>query len=353
MGVFNELVVKNLTYAMDNKLDIFEFPFPRFAQYTGDIQNDLYTVIAGRLGSGKTSFLDYTYVFNLFMQWKAAKDRGVERPFKILYFSLNHTKQLKIQKWTSLFLYMKEELIIDIATLNNERSQLIDVDDKFKAMVEDAEEFFDAMLEDDVVQIIEGQKSPATIVNIVDQYMESIGSDVDGQYILDQEYIGNYTSVIIDSTDKLLTETTGYGSLSKIEILERMNDYALKFKNYYGISTVIVYPTPSGLIRGPKDTEPRYLDLGPFAQDCDKGFVMYDPHGEHNYTFKNIDTRGFISKTGVNRLRTVHIIKNKNGANNIDTKLGFYPENGYFQELPSTKDIEDYENVRLNLYRNE
>ena len=353
MGVFNELVVENLTYAMDNKLDIFEFPFPRFAQYAGDIKNDLFTVVSGRLGSGKTSFVDYTYVFNLFMQWKAAKERGVERPFKILYFSLNHTKQLKIQKWTSLFLYMKENLIIDVATLNNERSQLVTVDDRFKAMVGEAEAFFDAMLEEDVVEIIEGQKSPATIVNIVDHYMESIGSEVDGKYVLDEEYLGNYTSVIIDSTDKLLTEATGYGSLSKNEILDHMNEYALKFKNYYGISTIIVYPTPQGLIRGPKDTEPRYSDLGPFAQDCDKGFVLYNPYGEHNYTFKNIDTKGFISSSGVNRLRTVHLSKNKSGADNISTQLGFYPENGYFQEMPPTKDLEDYENVRLNLYKNE
>lgn len=353
MGVYKDLVIDTLKYNIDNELDVYSYPFERFGRYTGDIKTNNYTVIAGRLGSGKTSFVDYTYVFNLFIQWKNNKEKGIDRPFKILYFSLNDSKQVKLQKWASLYLYIKNDILADISALNNESGSIVKVDDLFTTMVEEAEEFFNAMLDEDIVEIIEGQRTPSSIVNIVDSYMESIGSEVDGKYILDPDYFGAYTSVIIDSTDKLLTEATGYGTLSKDEILNNINEYALKFKNNYGISTIIVHPTPLGLVRGPKDTEPRYSDLGPFAQDCDKGIVLYDPYGEHNYTFTNIETKMFISKTGINRLRTVHLIKNKLGANNIQSSLGFYPENGYFVELPSLLDPELYENTRQSLYNNE
>ena len=353
MGIYKDLVIDNLKYNIENEIDTYSYPFPRFSRYVGDIKPNSYTVVAGRLGSGKTSFVDYTYVFNLFIQWKNNKEKGIDRPFKILYFSLNDTKQVKLQKWTSLFLYAKHSIIADLATLNNESNKLVEVDDLFTTMVEEAEEFFNLMLDEDTIEIIDGQKSAATIFNIVTAYMDSIGSVVDSKYVLDQGYEGAYTSVIIDSTDKVLTEATGYGTLSKDEILSHINDYALTFKNYYNISTVVVHPTPNGIIRGPKDTEPKYLDLGHFAQDCDKGIVLYDPHGEHNYTFTNIETMGFISKTGVNRLRTLHLVKNKTGASNMHVSLGFYPENGYLIELPSRRDAEDYENVRTGLYENQ
>ena len=51
---------------------------------------------------------------------------------------MNHTKQVKLQKWTSLFIYLKRNILIDIATLNNERSKLVEVDDLFQSYVEEA-----------------------------------------------------------------------------------------------------------------------------------------------------------------------------------------------------------------------
>lgn len=351
MGEFKDLVIDNLEYSIKNKIDVYPFPLPKFSKGTGDIKKDQYTVIAGRLGSGKTSFADYTFVLNLFMEWKEAKNLGREKEFKILYFSLNHTKQLKIQKWTSLIVFLKHNLLIDIATLNNERSKLTEDIDSLKAMLVDVESFFDNMLDLNLVEIIEGQKSPATISNIVDNFMESIGSDVDGKFVLDPDYEHGYYSVIVDSTDKILTEATGYGSLSREEVFVRMNEYALKFKNYYGISTVIVHATPAGLVRGPKDTETKYSDLGVFSQDCDKGFVMYNPYGEHNYNYMNVDIKGFVSITGINRLRFIALHRNKSGPDNIVAALGFYPENGFFIELPRI-DTDDYNDVKQILYKN-
>lgn len=329
---------------IDGKNGGIPMGFDRLNRYIG-IRKKMFTLIGGLTGSGKTSFLDDAYVLNP-VDWYLANRDKTDIKLTIIYRSMERSRVYKIAKWVARKIFLDHGIIIPVDKLLGWT--------KIKLTAEEHKLFlsYRGYITElhKIVTIIDGPENPVGITKELKEHALKNGKIVQvDEY--NKKYVPNneneVTIVVLDHIG-LLKPTKELKS--KKERIDKMSDELRFARDFYGYSPVVVQQfnrdiaNPTRLKNG--DVEPQLEDFKDSSQtqdDADVVLALFDP-----MRYKVEDPSGYsldklVDNFGAKYFRSMRIIKNSYGEDDVRIGLGFMGQIGMFKELPKRKDMTDAE----------
>ena len=341
-----ELLKEEIQAGLDGRNAGIPMGFNRLNRYIG-IRKRIYTLVGGLTGSGKTSFVDDAYVLNPF-DWFISQDNPKVK-LKIIYRSMERSRTYKFAKWISRKIFYDYGIIIPVGKMLGWTDKMTkdehDIFLTYKDYMEKMEE---------VITIIDGPENPVGIAKELREYALQNGEieQLDKHnkiYIPKDENV--ITLVIIDHIG--LLKTTKDLSTKK-QVIDKMSDELRYARDFFGYSPVVVsqfnrdISNPIRIKNG--DVEPQLEDFKESSQtqdDADVILALFDPMRYKVADPSGYDLNKLKDEFGAKYFRSVRLIKNSYGEDDIRIGLGFLGQVGMFKELPKRKDITDadYQNV--------
>jgi len=321
---------------LDGRNNGIPMGFDRLNRYIG-IRKSMYTLVGGLTGSGKTSFIDDAYVLNPF-DWYIA-NKPPELKLRIIYRSMERSRTYKYAKWVSRKIFLDQGVVIPVPKLLGWTEKMTSDEHDLFLMYED---YLENMK--DVITIIDGPENPIGIAKqLRDHALENgVIEDVDKynkRYIPNNE--SELTIVVIDHIG-LLKPTKDY--LTKKQLIDKMSDEFRYARDMYGYSPVIVsqfnrdISSPMRLKNG--DVEPQLEDFADSSQtqnDADVVLALFDPMRYKVQDPSGYDLNKLRDEHGAKYFRSLRLIKNSYGEDDVRIGLGFLGQIGMFKELPKVK----------------
>lgn len=331
--------------------------FEKIGLNVGVVQR-CYTLVGGMSGTGKTAFVDLAYVLNPYEWIRKYPETGVK--IKWLYWSLERSHQYKLAKWTCLYLWQRYQIKIDVPTLLQWGGHRNKIKEDIYQKIYKATEYFEELLQH--IQLMDGSINPTGIYKEVCRYAYTHGkietvtlTQKDGSEYNKKVYIPNdpklVTIIIIDHIGKLTGETDNHSKRfmtnNEKPLLDKMSEYAsTEFRDRFGFSPVLISQfnrsSEETMRRVKTDNGPLPTDFkgsGNMYEDCDVCLGLYNPWKLKDSECLEYKTERFVTSTGLNRLRTLTVMKNSYGADDLGYGLAFLGECGYIHELPKAEDF--------------
>jgi hypothetical protein len=335
---------KEVQNGMDGRNNGIPMGFNRLNRYIG-IRKSMYTLVGGLTGSGKTSFIDDAYVLNPF-DWYISKENKTNVKLRIVYRSMERSGTYKLAKWISRKIFMDEGYIIPVSKLLGWTEKMTKDEHDLFLMYE---EYAEKMKE--VITIISGPENPVGIAKELKEHALQHGriEQVD-QY--NKIYIPNneneITLVVLDHIGLLKTTTA---QPTKKQAIDKMSDELRYARDFYGYSPVVVsqfnrdISSPMRLKNG--DVEPQledFADSSSTQNDADVVLALFDPMRYKVEDPSGYDLNKLRDEFGAKYFRSLRLIKNSYGEDDVRIGLGFLGQIGMFRELPKQRDMldEDY-----------
>lgn len=351
MSIFDDLS-KEVTFGLEGRNDGIPMGFNRLNKYVG-IRKSIYFLIGGLTGSGKTSFVDDAFVLNPY-DWFISPKNNTKIKLKIIYRSMERNRTYKLAKWVGRKIFIDQGVIIPVAKLLGWNDRLSKDEHDLFLMYKD---YINNLSE--VVTIIDGPENPIGIAKHLREHALSRGKieDLDQYnkvYIPNDE---NEITIVVEDTLNLLKLTKEFNS--KKAAIDKMSDENRYARDFYGytIAAVSQFNRSIGNIQRLKngDVEPQLEDFkesGQSQDDSDVVMTLFDP-----VRYKVADPSGYdldklIDNEGAKFFRSLRIIKNSYGSDDIRIGLGFLGEMGMFKELPKRSVIteDDYNSILNKSY---
>jgi replicative DNA helicase len=336
-----EILKNEVQAGLDGRNNGIPMGFNRLNRYIG-IRKSMYTLVGGLTGSGKTSFIDDAYVLNPF-DWYISKENKTNMKLKIIYRSMERSGTYKLAKWISRKIFLEQGIIISVNKLLGWTEKMTHDEHDLFLMYEDYAEQMK-----DVITIISGPENPVGIAKELKAHaLENGKIEQLDQY--NKVYVPNneneLTLVVIDHIGLLKTTTA---QPTKKQAIDKMSDELRYARDFYGYSPVVVsqfnrdISSPMRLKNG--DVEPQledFADSSSTQNDADVVLALFDP-----MRYKVADPSGYdLNKLrddyGAKYFRSVRLIKNSYGEDDVRIGLGFLGQIGMFKELPRQRDITD------------
>jgi len=322
--------------------------FDRLTNYVG-IRKGMYYLIGGNTGSGKTSFIDDAFVLNP-VDWALSKEgiaSGVK--VKVWYRSMERSRAYKMAKWMSRKIFVDQGILIPVAKLLGWKETMTKDEHDLYLHYKD---YMNELCE--VVTLIDGPENPVGIAKELKAYALERGKieqmdEYNKIYIPDDP--NEITLIVIDHVGLLKTTTA---QPTKKDAIDKMSDELRFARDFYGHSPVVVsqfnrsISNPTRIKNG--DVEPQledFADSSSTQNDADVVMGLFDP-----IRYKVADPSGYnldklVDSYGAKYFRSVRVIKNSYGEDDIRIGMGFLGQVGMFKELPRKKDIteSDYEAI--------
>jgi hypothetical protein len=327
--------------------------FDRLTRYVG-IRKGLYYLIGGNTGSGKTSFIDDAFVLNP-VDW-AMSPEGVASGIKVKvwYRSMERSRTYKMAKWVSRKIFLDQGITIPVGKLLGWTEKMNkDEHDLYLAY----RDYVEALSE--IVTIIDGPENPVGIAKELKAYAEDNGK-IEQLDKWNKIYIPDdptqITLVVVDHIGLLKTTKD---QPTKKDAIDKMSDELRYARDFYGYSPVVVSQfnrSISNIARIKNgDVEPQledFADSSATQNDADVVMALFDP-----MRYKVADPSGYDldklkDQYGAKYFRSLRLIKNSYGEDDIRIGMAFLGEVGLFKELPRKRDItdEDYDSVINKTY---
>ena len=336
-----EILKNEVQAGLDGRNNGIPMGFDRLNRYIG-IRKSMYTLVGGLTGSGKTSFIDDAYVLNPF-DWYISKENKTNMKLRIIYRSMERSGTYKLAKWISRKIFLEQGIIISVNKLLGWTEKMTHDEHDMFLMYEDYAEKMK-----DVITIISGPENPVGIAKELKAHaLENGKIEQLDQY--NKVYVPNneneLTLVVIDHIGLLKTTTA---QPTKKQAIDKMSDELRYARDFYGYSPVVVsqfnrdISSPMRLKNG--DVEPQledFADSSSTQNDADVVLALFDP-----MRYKVADPSGYdLNKLrddyGAKYFRSVRLIKNSYGEDDVRIGLGFLGQIGMFKELPRQRDITD------------
>ena len=320
--------------------------FNRLNRYIG-IRKSTYFLVGGLTGSGKTSFVDDAFILNPFDWYINQKDPKIK--LRIIYRSMERSRTYKMAKWVSRKIFLDHGIIIPISKLLGWTEKMSKDEHDLFLMYED---YIGAM--DDVITIIDGPENPVGIAKELKAHAEEHGEIVqvdkyNKRYVPNNE--NEITIVVIDHIGLLkLTKDQP----TKKQAIDKMSDELRYARDFFGYTPVVVsqfnrdIANPIRIKNG--DVEPQLEDFKESSQtqdDADVVLALFDP-----MRYKVDDPSGYAldklrDQYGAKYYRSLRLIKNSYGEDDVRIGLGFLGQVGMFKELRKKADMTeaDYQSV--------
>ena len=325
---------------LDGRNNGIPMGFDRLNRFIG-IRKSMYFLVGGLTGSGKTSFIDDAFVLNPVDWYLSQKDPQIK--LKIIYRSMERSRTYKLAKWISRKIFIDHGTTIPVTKLLGWTDRMTHDEHDLFLMYED----YMNMVEN-IVTIIDGPENAVGIAKelkahaLKNGHIEQI-DEYNKRYIPDDE--NTVTIVVLDHIGLLKTTRD---QTTKKEAIDKMSDELRYARDFYGYTPVVVSQfnrSISNIMRIKNgDVEPQLEDFAESSQtqnDADVVLALFDP-----LRYKVLDTSGYdLNKLkdqyGAKYYRSLRLIKNSYGEDDVRIGLGFMGQVGMFKELPRQKEITD------------
>lgn len=322
--------------------------FERLNNYIG-IRKGIYTLVGGLTGSGKTSFVDDAYVLNPF-DWTLTpegKKSGIK--IKFWYRSMERNRTYKYAKWVSRKVFLDQGIIIPVPKLLGWTGKLTKDEHDLFLLYED----YIKEMENSII-MYDGPENPVGIAKDLKKYAESRGK-IEQLDEYNKIYVPNdpneITIVVIDHIGLLKTTKD---LPTKKQAIDKLSNELRFARDFYGYSPVAVsqfnrdISNPIRIKNG--DVEPQlddFKDSSSPGEDCDVALALFDPMRYKVPDPSGYDLDKLKDEYGSKYFRSLRLIKNSYGADDVRIGLGFFGQIGMFKELNRKKDMTDadYESV--------
>lgn len=376
-----------------------------------NISKGIYALVGGMPGSGKTGFVDTLYVLTLFMWFWRNRETTDIKPYWI-YRTMERSIKHKIAKWTCWMLYVEYGIIMDVPTILQWSNKKRDLTEEEKVIIKGYDKFFDKLFQ--YLDIKQGAENPTGVYKYARRIAYDKGSWITsgdkGLFINNvkkadfnpdvyEEVSGGLKKLYIDielygKTYRIFEYDVKYIAKDLNEIVFHITDHVGKLEaerdynekqildkhyQYNGELRDICAWNPidivqlnrgienqsrgRSLVKGAKDIDLRitnqdFKGSGNGFENADLVLGLLNPYklDEHNYGGYKIPE--FISDNGENRFRSITIVKNSYGVDDVSVGYLFLGENSFVTELPTSKEMnrdnsyEAYRNASRELLLN-
>lgn len=378
MSRFNSLLRK--IHQGINKENIFiPLSHPRLGSLIS-IEKSMYHLIGGDPGTGKTAFVDKTYVLD-------AYDFIINQnkvDFEVIYFSLERSREYKEAKWLAHRLYTENEILIDVPSILGSGTASKELTPEILQAIDSHKEYFDNLWKK--VRIIDDKQNPTGIYKILKQHALENGTfygiNLEGKYykqtlqswkenkiilinkeacpvelydINEKQYVSDnpnrITVVIVDHIGKM----KGERDYSEKQLLDKTSEYLSEARDSYKYFVVPIsqFNRNNANIqrRIHTDLKPEEQDFkgsGNMYEDADAVLGLFNPHKHNLNKHYGYMINQTINSQGFSRFRSVSLLKNSYGMDNALMGFKFVGENGHFSELVKSTEMtsELYNNVK-------
>ena len=341
-----EQLKQEVQLGLDGRNSGIPMGFDRLNRYIG-IRKSMYFLVGGLTGSGKTSFIDDAFVLNPFDWYISQKDPKLK--LRIIYRSMERTRVYKLAKWVGRRIFLDHGVIIPVPKLLGWTEKMTADEHDLFLMYQD---YMGQM--DEVITIIDGPENPVGIAKELKAHAVKNGrieqvDEYNKRYFPNNER--EITIVIIDHIGLLKTTKD---QTTKKQAIDKMSDELRFARDFYGYTPVVVsqfnrdISNPIRIKNG--DVEPQLEDFAESSQtqnDADIVLALFDP-----IRYKVADPSGYnLEKLkddyGAKYFRSLRLIKNSYGEDDVRIGLGFMGQIGMFKELPKRSHMTDadYETV--------
>ena len=341
-----EQLKQEVQLGLDGRNSGIPMGFDRLNRYIG-IRKSMYFLVGGLTGSGKTSFIDDAFVLNPFDWYISQKDPKLK--LRIIYRSMERTRVYKLAKWVGRRIFLDHGVIIPVPKLLGWTEKMTADEHDLFLMYQD---YMGQM--DEVITIIDGPENPVGIAKELKAHAVKNGrieqvDEYNKRYFPNDER--EITIVIIDHIGLLKTTKD---QTTKKQAIDKMSDELRFARDFYGYTPVVVsqfnrdISNPIRIKNG--DVEPQLEDFAESSQtqnDADIVLALFDP-----IRYKVADPSGYnLEKLkddyGAKYFRSLRLIKNSYGEDDVRIGLGFMGQIGMFKELPKRSHMTDadYETV--------
>jgi hypothetical protein len=256
---------------------------------------------------------------------------------------MERSKTYKFAKWVSRKIFLDQGIIIPVPKLLGWTDKMTKDEHDLFLMYED---YMGNMNE--VITIIDGPENPVGIAKELKTHaLENGKIEQLDQY--NKVYVPNneneLTIVVIDHIGLLkLTQAQP----TKKAAIDKMSDELRYARDFYGYTPVVVsqfnrdISNQSRLKNG--DVEPQledFADSSSTQNDADVVLALFDPMRYKVEDPSGYDLNKLRDEYGAKYFRSLRLIKNSYGEDDIRIGLGFLGQIGMFKELPKRKDITD------------
>jgi hypothetical protein len=380
---------------------------PNGLDRVGEVYNLMpsrYTLISGATGAGKTSYADFSYVLAPWSFLENNPDKDIY--WEVNYFSLERKQMFKHAKWVSWMMYRDDNSLLLSADqimgwkngpLNTAGYNLVrSYDDEMSALLEHT-------------HIHDGKVNPKVVSRLINQRALALGdyyfSDDEGVFyrdnpvymmrfddenLVEQTKTGPRKYVVINHKEeqpfKLYQDDhryfmnnkksfvffviDGINLLGDKETIDAISMELANARDRFGFSPVVVTQQNRAMgdinrmkLHG-NDLSPQLEDIFKSSQmgfDADLILGLFDP-----YRYKAFDKEGLYggycikpmeghepsmqTPGGINRFRSVHILKNTFGADGGVFGLKFLGECNHFQTLPKADDVAEMRKIYAEIH---
>jgi replicative DNA helicase len=332
---------KEVQAGLDGRNQGIPMGFNRLNRYIG-IRKSIYTLIGGLTGSGKTSFVDDAYVLNTF-DWYISKENNTNVKLEIVYRSMERGRTYKLAKWIGRKIFLDHGVIITVNKLLGWKEKMTKDEHDLFLMYED---YMGEMSE--VMTIVDGPENAVGIAKELKAHALQRGrieqvDEYNKVYIPNDE--NTITIVVIDHIGLLKTTQA---QTTKKQAIDKMSDELRYARDFYGYTPVVVsqfnrdISNPIRIKNG--DVEPQLEDFAESSQtqnDADVVLALFDPMRYKVADPSGYDLNKLRDEFGAKYFRSLRLIKNSYGEDDVRVGLGFLGQVGMFKELPRKKDILD------------
>jgi len=314
--------------------------FDRLNRYIG-IRKSMYFLVGGLTGSGKTSFIDDAFVLNPFDWYIGQPNPSIK--LRIIYRSMERTRVYKLAKWVGRRIFLDHGVVIPVPKLLGWTEKMTHDEHDLFLMYQD---YMGQM--DEVITIIDGPENPVGVAKELKAHAVKNGrieqiDEYNKRYFPNNER--EITIVVIDHIGLLKTTKD---QTTKKQAIDKMSDELRYARDFYGYTPVVVsqfnrdISNPIRIKNG--DVEPQLEDFAESSQtqnDADIVLALFDP-----MRYKVADPSGYnLEKLkddyGAKYFRSLRLIKNSYGEDDVRIGLGFMGQIGMFKELPKRSHMTD------------
>lgn len=320
--------------------------FNRLNRYIG-IRKGMYFLVGGLTGSGKTSFIDDAFVLNPFDWFISQKAPNIK--LRIIYRSMERSRTYKLAKWVSRKIFLDHAAIIPVPKLLGWTEKMTHDEHDLFLMYED---YINKM--EEVITIIDGPENAVGIAKELKAHALENGKieqidEFNKRYFPNNE--NELTIVILDHVGLIKTTKD---QPTKKEAIDKMSDELRYARDFYGYTPVVVSQFNRSISNMQRlkngDVEPQLEDFAESSStqnDADIVLALFDPMRYKVEDPSGYELQKLVDNFGAKYFRSLRLIKNSYGEDDVRIGLGFMGQIGMFKELPKQKDMtdSDYESV--------
>lgn len=312
-------------------------------KYTYGIQKGWMTVIGGDTGSGKSSYVLFTSVYNTFANYLESLETDNEFDVKYLIFSFEMSAEVLFAKILSMHLYYKYGVVISYEEILSFKEPLSE--DKYLLIQQEIEWI---RLFESKCLIHDKPCTSKQLYAICKSWAETNGKFTELENGTEVYEMNNKKLIPIVILDHIALLKLNTGHTKKQEI-DECCDYLIWFRNKCNFCIYIVQQLNRNFksMDRRKDKDHFELGLEDFSdssgtvQAAEIVIAIYNPHREKRSSFLE-----YVIKGGLGRVaRGICILKHRFGIADQSLVVGFYGENSVWKQLPPPNLI-DYEQFK-------